>query len=159
MMLIVPCFGLCLLKGFPLVRKHPKRTDFNYWFTTKEKRGCLQLPAPSIAAYHSLAERTNRETTTLRHIDNRKVCVEDTRPSQHTTENIYYTPWSYPGICLGSAYRLWQFRWIQKQSVSNAFQYVVPHPAAPSSSEEFMASIGRQQVQRYKKVGNNDSFE
>ena len=30
------------------------------------------------------------------YIDTRKVCVEATRASQHTTESIYYTPWSYP---------------------------------------------------------------
>ena len=49
----------------------------------------------------ALVIRTNRETPTLRYIDTRKVCVEDTRPSQHTTESIYYTPWCHPSICLG----------------------------------------------------------
>jgi len=31
----------------------------------------------------------------------------------------------------------------QKQSVSNAFQYVVLHQAAPSSSKDITATIGR----------------
>ena len=48
--------------------------------------------------------KTDRETPTLEYIDTRKVCVEDTRSSQHTTESIYYTPWSYPSICLCSLF-------------------------------------------------------
>ena len=41
-------------------------------------------------------------------------------------------------------------RRVQKQSVSNAFQYVVPHPAAPSSSEDITATMGRKHLQKYK---------
>ena len=48
--------------------------------------------------------------------------------SQHTTESIYYTPWSYPCIVLDSNSKVPKFRNDQKQSVSNAFQYVVLHP-------------------------------
>ena len=43
--------------------------------------------------------KTDRETSTLEYITTRKVCIEDTRSSQHTTESIFYTPWSYPCIC------------------------------------------------------------
>ena len=38
----------------------------------------------------------------------------------------------------------------QKQSVSNAFQYVVLHPSAPSSSKDIAAATGRMQLQNYK---------
>ena len=50
------------------------------------------------------------ETTTLEYTDTRKVCVEDTRPSQHTTESIYYTPWSYSCNCLDHHSKVPKFR-------------------------------------------------
>ena len=44
-----------------------------------------------------------------------------------------------------TAYSIVEVSNSQKQSVSNAFQYVVLYPAAPSSSEDFIATIGRLQ--------------
>jgi hypothetical protein len=67
--------------------------------TTNKKRGCLHLPVWQ-SGLPQPKQKTNRETPTLRYIDTRKVCVEATRTSQHTTESIYYTPWSYPSIVL-----------------------------------------------------------
>ena len=39
---------------------------------------------------------------------------------------------------------------VQKQSVSNAFQYVVLRPVAPSPSDDIPAARGQMQVQNYK---------
>ena len=93
----------------------------NYRQLQIKKRGCLHLPALLFWPTTANSKRTNRETPTLEYIDTRKVCVEDTRPSQHTTESIYYTPWSYPSICLGLLFSIVVVRRVQKQSVSNAF--------------------------------------
>ena len=49
-----------------------------------------------------------------------------------------------------TAYSIVEVSNSQKQSVSNAFQYVVPHPAAPSSSEDITATMGRKHLQKYK---------
>jgi len=38
------------------------------------------------------------------------------------------------------------------------FHYVVLYPAAPSSSKDFTASMGRYQLQRYKKLGTWHMF-
>ena len=100
-------------------------------------------------------QKTDRETTTLEYTNNRKVCVEDTRPSQHTTESIYYTPWSYlcnVFVCCSIVEVLND----QKQSVSNAFQYVVLCPVAPSPSDDIPAARGQMRLQKYKnKMGNS----
>ena len=64
-----------LSSNFYCSDKHPKsQVVFTLLMTTCKKRGCFHLPVPPIAAYHSLAERTNRETPTLEYIDTRKVC-------------------------------------------------------------------------------------
>ena len=49
---------------------------------------------------------------------------------QHTTESDIHTPWQLLCIVL-DRYSIVVVSKVQKQSVSNAFQYVVPHPAAP----------------------------
>ena len=72
------------------------------------------------------------------------MCVEDARSSQHTTESIYYTPWSYPCICFDLLIRLWKFR-MSKTKRRNAFQYVVLRPSAPSSSKDIIAATSGKQ--------------
>ena len=90
------CLRSLLNKSCPQTPSTNRLNDFDYlqiksagaYICPFDFRG---LPQPQ--------RKTDRETPTLRYIDTRKVCVEDTRPSQHTTESIYYTPWSYPCIC------------------------------------------------------------
>ena len=78
------------------------------------------------------------------------MCIETTRASQHTTElYMIHPPWLSPRFCLCPVFDCGSFE-VQKQSVSNAFQYVVLHPAAPSSSEDITATMGRKHLQKYK---------
>ena len=52
----------------------------------------------------------------------RKVCVEGTKYPQAHYGVVYDTPrGSHPSIVLVLLFRLWKFRRVQKQSVSNAF--------------------------------------
>ena len=47
---------------------------------------------------------------------------------------------------------------VQKQSVSNAFQYVVLHPSAPSYSKDIIAATGRCKCKDTKKFVNKVSI-
>ena len=98
----------------------------------------LASACSTFVAYHSHNGKQTEKQPRLEYIDTRKVCVEDSRPSQHTTESIYYTPWSYLFNVL-DRYSIVVVSKVQKQCVSNAFQYVVLHPAAPSSSGDIPA--------------------
>ena len=62
--------------------------------------------------------------------------------SQHTTESDIHTPWSYPCNVLVLCSIVVVSK-VQKQSVSNAFQYVVLHPAAPPYDKGVIATMGR----------------
>ena len=58
--------------------------------------------------------------------------------SQHTTEMLIHTPWQSLSI-VSDRYPIVVVSKVQKQSVSNAFQYVVLHLAAPHISLCFPA--------------------
>ena len=95
-LVIIP---LSFILSFIVVRLHPyEQIILTVNYKRKNVGACICL-SHSSGLPQPIAKRTNRETPTLEYIDTRKVCVEDSRPSQHTTESIYYTPWSYPCIC------------------------------------------------------------
>ena len=134
-----------------MVRQHlDERVSSLSGYYIKEKRGCSHLPVPPIAAYHSLAERTNRETTTLEYTEIRKVCVEDTRPSQHTTESIYYTPWSYPCNVLVQYSIVVVSKYKNKASVT-PFHNVVHRPRSSSLLKEYHSQWGNSFCKSTKK--------
>ena len=87
------CLRSLLIKSCPQTPSTNRLNDFDYlqiksagaYICPFDFRG---LPQPQ--------RKTDRETPTQEYIDTRKVCVEDARSSQHTTESIYYTPWQSP---------------------------------------------------------------
>lgn len=111
---------------------------------------CL-LDAP---AYHSLCSQQTKLTPTLEYIVHRKVCVEDTRSSR-TLRSLIYTPrGSHPCICFWLQFDCGSSS-IQKQSVSNAFQYVVPHLIGRMCMKRIIPSKADSSYKSIKKFGKN----
>ncbi len=94
--------------------------------------------------------KTNRETTTLEYTDTRKVCVEDSQPSQHTTESIYYTPWNYPCNVLVQYSIVVVSKYKNKASVT-PFHNVVHRPRGSSLLKEYHSQWGNSFCKSTKK--------
>ena len=106
---------------------------------TNEKTWMLASACSSFRAFHSLSKNRQRNT----HVEVYKYtvkCASEGMVSPRSTLRscIYYTPWSYPCNVL-DRYSIVEVSKTKKQSVSNAFQYVVLCPTAPSSPDDIIA--------------------
>ena len=109
----------------------------------------MHLPVHRSWPSTAFAEKQTEKHPRLEYIDTRKVCIEVTRTSC-TLRRVYTTPRDVtPAFVFvqrfdcGSSER-------SKTKRRNAFQYVVLHLSAPSSSDDIAAALGRMQLQKYK---------
>ena len=140
---------LSLVRSFIVVRLHPYEQiipTVNY--KRKNVGACICLFY--FVAYHSHTGKQTEKHPTLEHIDIRKVCVEDTRPSQHTTESIYYTPWSYPCDVL-DRYSIVEVSKTKNKASVTPFHNVVHRPRSSSLLKEYHSQWGNSFCKSTKK--------
>ena len=75
-------------------------------------------------AYHSHSKKQTKQIPTFGVYDTSVKCAWRYSYPQHTTESIYNTPWQLLSFCFRLLFDCGSSN-IQKQSVSNAFNYVV----------------------------------
>ena len=109
-----------------------------------QKSGCLTSACLLFEAFHSLCGKQNRVNT---HVEVYKTPVkcasEDMVSPRSTLRRVYTTPRGVTSALFSTAYSIVEVSNSQKQSVSNAFQYVVLRPSAPSFSNDIAAALGR----------------
>ena len=130
---LLPCLFFCS-------DKHPKSDGYSFVSSTYKKRGCLHLPVrrsrPTTAHSRKQPEKHPRGSI----LYTVKCASEDMVSPRSTLRRVYATPrGNYPCIVLVYYSICGSFETTKKLSVSNAFQYVVPHPSAPSSSDDITA--------------------
>ena len=102
---------------------HPESGLFNKKLTTYKKRGCLT--SACLTSWPSTAIQNNRQSNHPRwSILSRKVCMEVQVPPAHYGEHIQHSVAVTLAFCFCSVFECGSSE-VQKQSVSNAFSYVV----------------------------------
>ena len=107
---------------------------------TYEKRGCLTSACSIFEVLGNPLQETDRVNTHAGEYSIPVKCAsEDMVRPRSTLRRVYTTPRGVTPAMFLSSFRCGSSN-TQKQSVSNAFQYVVLHPAAQSSSENIAAT-------------------
>ena len=132
---------LSLVRFFIVVRLHPyEQILLTVNYKRKNVGACICLFDNQ--AYHSLEENRQRNNHVEVYRYTVKCASEDMVSPRSTLRRVYTTPRGVTSSMFLSSIRCGSSI-VQKQSVSNAFQYVVLHPTAPSSSEDITATMGR----------------
>ena len=109
--------------------------------TTKEKRGIWLLPVSQFEAFHSLScKQPERYPRRWYIVHTRKSVREGTVCPLHANGTVYTYPQHLPLQCSRQLIRFVEVSNCQKQSVSDAFQDVVPPPC--SRSDIFRSRLG-----------------
>ena len=125
---------------FIVVRKHPVRTGsitiINYKY---KKTWVLASACSSFRAFHSLSKKQTEKHPRRSICTPVKCASEDMVSPRSTLRRVYTTPRGVTPAFVSVCCSIVEVLNDQKQSVSNAFQYVVLHPSAPSSSDDITA--------------------
>lgn len=103
-------------------------------------------------AYHSHSKKQTKQIPTFGVYETSVKCAWRYSYPQHTTESIYNTPWHYSFFCFcllfdcGSSIA-------QKQSVSNAFSYVVLCPSVTLFHQSILGRCKRKNTKTWQLNG------
>ena len=122
----------------------PPNTQESDWFNCSSvnyKRKTWVLASACSTSRPTTAKLENKQRNIHAGVYSTPVkCASEDMVSPRSTLRscIYYTPWQSPLHCSCPVFDCGSFE-VQKQSVSNAFQYVVLCPTAPSTSDDITA--------------------